>query len=148
MQELPALNIKEMPPPGPDATPEQIEAYAQAMAADDNARKAAKDADEAHGRQMDIESDYGRIGPIGQEEIREAAGIMEKYKQGKKNLDERIVANEEWYKMRHWEQIRKKRKRQTIRSLQAHGFSTRLQINMQTQWTITGTKCTSEISGR
>ena len=83
MQELPALNIKEMPPPGPDATPEQIEAYAQAMAADDNARKAAKDADEAHGRQMDIESDYGRIGPIGQEEIREAAGIMEKYKQGK-----------------------------------------------------------------
>nr|DAE15489.1 MAG TPA: portal protein [Podoviridae sp. ctZ5d16] len=110
MQELPALNIKEMPPPGPDATPEQIEAYAQAMAADDNARKAAKDADEAHGRQMDIESDYGRIGPIGQEEIREAAGIMEKYKQGKKNLDERIVANEEWYKMRHWEQIRKKKK--------------------------------------
>lgn len=102
-------DINKMPPPGPGATPEEIEAYAQAKAADDQAKAAEKEAEEAMGYQMDVKSDYGRIGPIGTEEIRKAAGIMEKYKQGKKNLEERIVANEEWYKMRHWEQIRKKK---------------------------------------
>lgn len=103
------MDIKKMPPPGPDASPEQIEAYAQARAAADQAQEASQAADDAQKYQMDLESDHGRIGPIGREEVRKAARIMEKYKQGKKNLEERIVANEEWYKMRHWEQIRKQR---------------------------------------
>ena len=38
--------------------------------------------------------------------IREGEGILEKYKHGKEMLDKRIVENEEWYKMRHWEQLR------------------------------------------
>ena len=38
--------------------------------------------------------------------IREGETILEKYKQGKEMLDKRVVENEEWYKMRHWEQLR------------------------------------------
>ena len=34
--------------------------------------------------------------------------LLRKYMDGKKNLDKRIVENEQWYKMLHWEQIRDK----------------------------------------
>ena len=38
--------------------------------------------------------------------IKEGEAILDKYKQGKALLDKRVVANEEWYKLRHWEQLR------------------------------------------
>jgi len=37
---------------------------------------------------------------IGEEEARKALAILEKYKQGKKSLDERLIDNEQWWKMR------------------------------------------------
>ncbi len=43
---------------------------------------------------------------IGKEQIAQATQILQKYKQGKANLENRIIENEQWYKMRHWEQIR------------------------------------------
>jgi len=46
---------------------------------------------------------------IGQNEIREAAEILQKYKQGKTNLEARIIEDEEWYKLRHWEVLNKNR---------------------------------------
>ena len=54
----------------------------------------------------------GKEGVIGKEQVREAAQILEKYKQGKRNLETRIIDNEQWFKMRHWEQIRNKGKPQ------------------------------------
>lgn len=45
-------------------------------------------------------------GPIGAKEVGEAAETLRKYKDGKANLERRIVENEQWYKMRHWDQIR------------------------------------------
>ena len=39
--------------------------------------------------------------------IREGERILEDYKKGKEMLDKRVVENEEWYKMRHWEQLRR-----------------------------------------
>ena len=54
----------------------------------------------------------GKEGVIGKEQVREAAQILEKYKQGKRNLEARIIDNEQWFKMRHWEQIRNKGKPQ------------------------------------
>ena len=44
---------------------------------------------------------------IGREEIQNAQQILNKYKEGKHNLEQRIVDNEQWYKMRHWECMRK-----------------------------------------
>ncbi|MBR4442527.1 MAG: hypothetical protein IKS52_04575 [Clostridia bacterium] len=39
---------------------------------------------------------------IGKEQIDKALSMLEKYKDGKAALDERIQRNEEWYRLRHW----------------------------------------------
>ena len=44
---------------------------------------------------------------IGKEQIQKAQLTLQKYKEGKSNLERRIVENEQWFKMRHWECIRK-----------------------------------------
>ena len=43
---------------------------------------------------------------IGKEQVQAATQILQKYKEGKANLEKRIVANEQWYKLRHWECLR------------------------------------------
>ena len=45
---------------------------------------------------------------IGREEVHKANEILQKYKEGKANLERRIIDNEQWWKMRHWEQINKR----------------------------------------
>lgn len=42
---------------------------------------------------------------IGQEQVLNAQSILEKYKEGKTALDNRITDNEQWYKLRHWDQV-------------------------------------------
>ena len=50
-------------------------------------------------------------GPIGQEEISEAIQRLQRYKEGKTNLEQRVVQDEQWYKLRHWEVMRKSQKK-------------------------------------
>lgn len=45
--------------------------------------------------------------PIGREEINNARQTLLKYKRDKSNLERKVVTNEEWWKLRHWEQLRK-----------------------------------------
>ena len=45
---------------------------------------------------------------IGKEQIHAANLTLQKYKEGKANLERRIIDNEQWYKMRHWECMRDK----------------------------------------
>ena len=49
---------------------------------------------------------------IGREEIQKAQLTLNKYKEGKANLERRIVENEQWYKLRHWECMRKEQTNQ------------------------------------
>ena len=44
---------------------------------------------------------------IGREQVQAAQQILNKYKEGKANLEQRIVENEQWFKLRHWECMRK-----------------------------------------
>ena len=44
--------------------------------------------------------------PIGREAVQKAMQTLQKYKEGKTNLESKIIHNEQWYKMRHWEEIR------------------------------------------
>ncbi len=44
---------------------------------------------------------------IGTEEIRKATEILRKYKQGKAQLERRIIDNEQFWKLRHWTQMEK-----------------------------------------
>ena len=45
---------------------------------------------------------------IGKEQIQKANLTLQKYKEGKANLEKKIVDNEQWYKLRHWECMRDK----------------------------------------
>ena len=42
---------------------------------------------------------------IGARELRRAADILRRYKQGKQNLERRIIADEDWWKLRQWRQF-------------------------------------------
>ncbi len=44
---------------------------------------------------------------IGREQVQAAQQTLNKYKEGKANLERRIVENEQWFKLRHWECMRK-----------------------------------------
>lgn len=59
--------------------------------------------------------------PIGKEAVQKANLILNKYKEGKANLERRIVDNEQWYKLRHWECMRDAK--QTIQPTSAWLFN-------------------------
>ena len=44
---------------------------------------------------------------IGREQIQEARLTLQKYKEGKANLEQKIIESEQWYKLRNWECMRK-----------------------------------------
>ena len=44
---------------------------------------------------------------IGKKQVQEARQILQKYKEGKANLEQKIIDNEEWYKLRNWECMRR-----------------------------------------
>lgn len=46
---------------------------------------------------------------VGREQIQEARNTLQKYKQGKANLEQKIIESEQWYKLRHWECMRKEK---------------------------------------
>ncbi|MGP1544166.1 MAG: portal protein [Candidatus Fimenecus sp.] len=46
---------------------------------------------------------------IGENQINKAIQILKEYKEGKANLEKKIIDNEQWYKMRHWECMRDKK---------------------------------------
>ena len=53
----------------------------------------------------------GEVGkpPIGKEEIAKAAELLSRYKDGKKMLESRVVEDELWWELRHWEVMRRSR---------------------------------------
>ena len=59
---------------------------------------------------------------IGKEQVQEAQHTLLRYKQGKANLERRIVENEQWYKLRHWECMRKS-KTQEVEPTSAYLFN-------------------------
>lgn len=50
------------------------------------------------------------VQPISAEQIHEAQQILGRYRQGKANLEKRIIENEQWYKLRHWDCIESRKK--------------------------------------
>ena len=47
--------------------------------------------------------------PIGEKEAAKLNAILKEYKSSKAMLEQRIVENEQWYKLRHWECMRKEK---------------------------------------
>lgn len=46
---------------------------------------------------------------VDRETVQKAGETLRRYKNGKANLEQKIIDNEQWYKMRHWEQMRDKK---------------------------------------
>lgn len=44
---------------------------------------------------------------IGEKEVVEAGQILSKYKGGKGNLEKRVIQDEQWWKLRHWDTLRR-----------------------------------------
>ena len=45
--------------------------------------------------------------PIGEEQARRAMDTLQKYRQGKSALEARVIASEDWWRMRSWQRIQK-----------------------------------------
>lgn len=61
----------------------------------------------AFGQQSDMPKQTANIG---REQVQKAFEILQKYKAGKTNLENRLIENEEWFKQQHWNTGGKKRK--------------------------------------
>lgn len=66
----------------------------------------------ARSLEMSAVPDTGQIAPfqrlrIGPQQISEAYATLQKYKAGKANLEQRLIENQQWYKLRQWECMRK-----------------------------------------
>lgn len=46
-----------------------------------------------------------RVKPIGEEQLRKAMDTLQSYKQGKSALEARVIAAEDWWRMRNWNHI-------------------------------------------
>ena len=51
---------------------------------------------------------------IGKEQVQQARLTLQKYKEGKANLEQKVIENEQWYKLRNWECMRKKEKPEQV----------------------------------
>lgn len=51
---------------------------------------------------------------VGEKEVTEATAALAEYKSGKSNLENRIVKDEEWYRLRHWELMRKEKQAENV----------------------------------
>jgi hypothetical protein len=87
----------------------QLDAEAmQAQAELDEVKRAMTEREKLNAHNAD-HTQYGAEGSpkiIGREEVAKADEILRKYKQGKANLEKKIVSNEQWYKGRHWEEFK------------------------------------------
>ena len=52
--------------------------------------------------------------PIGKEQVQKARQTLMKYKEGKANLEQKIIESEQWYKLRNWECMRKSQKPEQV----------------------------------
>lgn len=62
-------------------------------------------------------------GPVEVDRVRTGIDLLKKYKAGKEQLEARIIENEKWYKLRHWEVIRKKEKNEDPEPVSAWLFN-------------------------
>ena len=58
-------------------------------------------------RQNDQTSGQTARKPIGEEQARRAMDTLQKYRQGKSALEARVIASEDWWRMRSWQRIQK-----------------------------------------
>ena len=61
--------------------------------------------------------------PIGWEQVAKAWQIFQEYRAAKKPLEERVIQNEQWFKLRHWEYLRKLEDKDQVEPISAWLFN-------------------------
>lgn len=61
--------------------------------------------------------------PIGREQIMQAHKTLLEYKRGKNSLEQRIIQNEQWYKLRQWEYLRSNSEKDQVEPVSAWLFN-------------------------
>ena len=58
--------------------------------------------------EFDVEVDVAAAqDPIGKEQVQKAWQTLQQYRSGKANLEKRVIENQQWYKLRHWQCMQK-----------------------------------------
>ena len=65
------------------------------------------------------EADRRPVVTIGAEQLHQATATLQRYKQGKTNLEKRVIDNEEWYRLRHWACLRAESQKQQVEPVSA-----------------------------
>ena len=65
------------------------------------------------------EADRRPVVTIGAEQLHQAMETLQRYKQGKTNLEKRVIDNEEWYRLRHWACLRAESQKQQVEPVSA-----------------------------
>ena len=86
---------------------QQIFGGGMTMDSDTSAEPMAAEMPITGGDELPMEEMIPEKSAIGAEEIARAMQTLAKYKAGKTNLEARIIEDQEWYRMRHWKQLRK-----------------------------------------
>ena len=98
-------------PAGPDTQqPEARQSAPRPTARDEAARIYASRMAEPNGNaaaEGTLDGFQALTQVIGKKQIQEARMTLQKYKEGKSNLEQKIIENEQWYKLRNWECMRK-----------------------------------------
>ena len=99
-------------------------------AADAAAMPAAAGAAEAAGPDM-------AAPVITPDDVARGTELLRRYKDGKRALEARIIADEQWYRLRHWQYLRDRRREQgaDVVNRRARGCSTPLSRSTPTRWT-------------
>ena len=58
------------------------------------------------------------VDAITDDDVKEAAEVLRKYHAGKKNLENTIVENEEWWRLRHWDYARKEQEEEAEKRIE------------------------------
>lgn len=69
------------------------------------------------------ENTANALNAIGEEQIKKAAETLKKYKEQKSVLDSRVIKNEEWWKLRHWQYINNSGEEESVQPRSAWLFN-------------------------
>ena len=117
----------EVAPVQPEITPENMQMLAQIQQMKEEQKILEQEAqNKQHDPQMSSynETSGNSLNVITDDTVKEAMETLRKYKECKTNMEKRIVENEEFFKMQHWEMMRGDKEREKIEPSSAWLFNT------------------------
>lgn len=81
-----------------------------------------------------LDAPVGRPQIINIEQLRTAQGLLEKYKAGKSNLDNKLIKNEDWWKMRHFRDFKRMKYEKDPETGKIYAKNDHYRLKKQSAW--------------